>query len=224
MVDEELVWRKSKENKKDVKLSLDLLTEIRNLGYNYNYLADITNRQNDDKELLNVILKYIGKFDDEGISAELVGVVGKENYIEATGVVLNNYINSSLKTKFLHSFFYDKALSKIKDKRYMKNYLELLENPETAIKLPFTMIMLGKWKIEEAKPIFIKYLDSTLLYLNNDTSDLVFIAIEALSNYYDEDGNIKKQLEKKLNSKDKYVVKFVKRAIEKNQPKSNFKY
>ena len=66
----------------------------------------------------------------------------------------------------MQAAFYDNALEKIKDTRYINNYLEILKNPDDAIKLPLTMIMLGKWKIEEAKKYFVKYLDAKEIYVN----------------------------------------------------------
>lgn len=213
VVDEEKLWRKIKENKHDIKLSKELLTEINKIGYNYKYLADITNRENNDIELLNIVSNYIGKFKNEGISAELVGVIGKKGNIAATNIIIQNYINSSNENKHNQAVFYDNALEKIKDKRYIQSYLNFLKNPDDAIKLPLTMRMLGKWKVDEAKQYFLEYLNSTLLYINKSTSDLVFTSIEALSYYDDKDGTILKEIEAKLNSNDKDVVLAAKKAI-----------
>ena len=94
-VTEEKQWRKEQNNEHDIVLLEKLLNELRNLGYDYKYLADITNRENNDSELLNVVLKYIGEFDDEGISAELIGVVGKKKNTAATEVLIKNYLNYS---------------------------------------------------------------------------------------------------------------------------------
>lgn len=212
-VTEEKQWRKEKSNEHDIVLLEKLLNELRDLGYKYKYLADITNRENNDSKLLNIVLAYIGKFDDEGISAELIGVVGKKGNTAATEVIIKNYLNSSDENKRMQAVFYDNALEQIKDKRYVNDYLELLKNPEDAIKLHFTMVMLGKWKVEEAKPYFLKYLDSTLLYLNKTTSDLVFTSLEALSYYDDPNGLIIKSIESKLSSSDKDVVTAAKKAI-----------
>lgn len=215
VVEEEKQWKREKGNKHDIAIAEELINELRNLGYNYEYLADITNRDNSDKELLSIVLKYIGRFNDEGISAELVGVVGKRGNTSATEVILMNYLNSSDKNKRMQAIFYDNALYNIRDKKYIDVYLDILRNPQDAIRFPLTMIMLGRWRIDMAKPYFLQYLNSKLLYLNEHTSDLVFIALEALSYYQDPDSIILNSIERKLNSNDKDVVSAAKKAIKK---------
>lgn len=212
-IEEEKLWEKDKCNEHDIAVRTNLLNEIRCLGYNYHYIADITHRENSDMRLLELILKYIGKFYDEGISAELVGIVGKKGNYSATETILNNYRNSSEKNKHIQAVFYDNALNEIKDKRFISIYLELLKNPEDAIKLPLTMILLGKWQVREAVPFFLQYLHSTLHYLNKSTSDLVFIALIALGYYRDTNGSIQNAIEPLLESKDKSVISAAKKAV-----------
>lgn len=212
-IGEEEKWRREKRNEHDIVVADELLNDIRKLGYSYKYLADITNRDNTDRVLLSVVLGYIGRFQDEGISAELVGVVGKKGNTWATEVILKNYIASSEENKRQQAAFYDNALEQIKDKRYLSTYMELLKKPEDAIKLPLTMIMLGRWKCEEAKTYFLNYLNSDILYLNHNISDLVFISLEALSYYDDPDGIILQAFENKLNSSDKDLITATKKAI-----------
>lgn len=212
-IKEEIEWKKKKSNQLDATIIDELLNDIRKLGYNYKYFADITNRNNVDQEFLSVLLRYIGRFNDEGISAELVGVVGKKGNTFATETILKNYMSSSDSTKHRQAVFYDNALEQIKDKRYLSSYLELLKTPEDAIKLPLTMIMLGKWHIKEAKPYFLQYLNSQLLYINEKISDLVFISLEALSYYDDSDGIILKSFEDKLKCSEKDVVIAAKKSI-----------
>jgi len=220
-IDEEKKWVKEKCNEHDIAVRASLINEVRDLGYDYNYLADITHRENNDRKLLDIVLKYIGKFNDEGISAELVGVVGKKGNFTATETILNNYMNSSERNKHMQAVFYDNALDRIKDKRFVSTYMELLKNPEDAIRLPLTMILLGKWQVKEALPFFLQYLNSTLLYLNESTSDLIFIALNALSYYIDADGTIQKEIELLLKSKDKAVVSAAKKAIKHLKRNSN---
>ncbi len=212
-IEDEKDWRSEKGNEHDVVICDRLIKEVRELGYNYHYLVDITNRENDDKELLDIVLKYIGKFNDEFVSAELVGVVGTRGYYAATETILNYYKTSSEMNKYKFAIFYDNALYRIKDKRFISSYLELLKKPEDAIKFPLTMALLGRWQVTEALPFFLQYLNSTLLYRNESTSDLLFIAINALSYYRDEDGSIRKEIELQLMSKDKAVVSAAQKAI-----------
>ena len=118
---------------------------------------------------------------------------------------------------------------RIADKRYIDDYLQLLKQPEVAYELPFMMEMLGRWKVEEAKPYFMDYLDSTLNHYvskfeeESIVSNLVFNAVEALKYYTDLDGEISKKLRTKLGSGNKELEKQVNKAlerIEKNNQKA----
>jgi len=210
---EEKQWRRKKENNHDVKLVDDLLKKVNALGFPYKYFVDITHRNNNDKELLHIVLPYIGLFNDEWFSASLVSVVGKKGCFFSTETIINHYNQLSIADKKKHFGFYDNALSRIKDKRYLNDYLKFLSTPDDAIKLPYTMIMLGKWQINEAKPYFFDYLNSNMLFLNSNIGDLVFTSIEALSYYIDTDGSILKALENKLLVGDKDLTKFTQKAI-----------
>ncbi len=201
---EEIEWRKEKTNASDVAVVEEMLLKIRCLGYGYTYLTDITHRDNTDEKMLDVILKYIGCFADEWISAVLVSAVGIKGNISATDVIINNYMTSTDINKQMNSGYYDNALWQIKDKRYISAYLTILKNPDEATRFPLTMIMLAKWHIVEAKPLFLEY-------LNCSNDNLVSLCIEALS-YYADDGIIKKAIEKKEKSGNKNIVIAAKKA------------
>ena len=227
-IEHETEWRKENKGSKDVELLDDMLREVRELGYGYYYYADIVNRDNRDPELLDIILKYIGLFEDEGTVAELVGVVGVKGYTKATKVILENYKNSSEHNKRCNAGFYDNALEKIQDKRYIGEYIELLKRQEDVDRLPFTMRMLGRWKVEEAKPYFMGYLESTYIsyvgiFIEEPVvSGLVFTAVNALKYYTDLDGEISKKLRTKLGSGNKELEKQVNKALERIE-KNNLK-
>jgi len=211
-VKEEKEWRRDA-SACDIAIMDQLLKQVRKLGYDYRYFADITNRENADKEFLELLLEYIGRFQDNYFSSAIVDVVGKNGNISATNVILNDYMKLSDDNKCEYAAYYDNALSRIKDKRYLSDYMELLKVPEDAIKLPLTMIMLGKWNLEQAKTHFLEYLDADILYRNEKISDLIYISLEALSYYKDTDGIIMSAFEKKLNTGDKDLLRAVQKAI-----------
>ncbi len=218
-IKEEKEWRNDKSNAYDVKIVDEMMKSIRSIGYRYKYLADITHRDNKDLKLLNILLQYIGRFEDEGISAELVGVVGIKGNKAATEIIIKNYMTSSMKNKLSQAVFYDNALNNLKDKRYIFEYLKILKNPEEASRFPFTMIMLGKWQVTEAKPYFLQYID----YFD-EKNNRVFISMEALSYYMDEDGIIAEKIAKKLKSSNKDIVMAAKKAEKRlKQKMSNHK-
>jgi hypothetical protein len=114
-------------------------------------------------------------------------------------------------------------LAKIADKRYIDEYLLLLKKPNDAIKLPFTMIMLGKWQVSEAKAYYMEYLESDLMYINTEISDLVYISVEALSYYKDNDENVISALSEKLNSGSKDLNIAVQKALNRIEKRKNGK-
>lgn len=207
-IEEELEWRRDENNAHDVAIVDELLQEVRSIGWGYKFFVDIINRDNKDKELLNLLLKYIGRFDDDWFSASLVGVVGQKGNTDFTKTILESYRSLSRKSKQHHGAFYDNALSRIKDKRFIGEYLELLEDPSEAMHLPFTMAMLGKWHIEKAKQCF-------LCYLRNDGTEdrLVYISMNGLSYYPDVDGEIELLIGEKLKSDNKDIVMAATKAI-----------
>ena len=210
-VKEEKEWRRKHKNGRDIIVIDKLLEDVQNIGYCYKYFVDLTNRDNKDQKLLHILLKYVGQFQDEEFSAQLVDVVGQRGNVWATEIILQNYSDLSCESKYKNAFYYDNALRRIKDKRYLSAYLQLLKAPEDAIKLPFTMIMLGQWNCEDAKPYFFKYLNADLLYRNSNISDLVFISLEALSYYRDDEAALK-AIQEKLISSDKDLVLAAKKA------------
>ena len=211
-IDEEKEWRKTA-SAHDITLMDDLLKEVRKLGYPYRFFADLTNRENSEKEFWDLLLPYVCRFQDSYLSAALVGVIGKKGNVAATEMILKSYGMLSKEDKWKNAAFYDNALWKIKDKRHRMDYMELLKIPEEATKFPLTMIMLGKWRVEEAKPFFLKYLNADILYHNETISDLTYISLEALSYYEDADGAIAKAMEEKLNTKDKNLISATQKAI-----------
>jgi hypothetical protein len=217
-VSEEKEWRKNEANEKDVATLDKLLHQLGKLGYRYKYLADLTHRNITDMEALKIIMQYIGNFEDEGISAELVGVIGIKGNISATETIINNYLNSSNANKQSQAGYYDNALFRIKDKRYISSYLDLLKKPEDANRFPLTMIMIARWHIDEAKPYFLRYIQH-----HAENSNLAFIAMEALSYYLDTDGAIAKEIEKRANSNDKNMSTAAKKALKQLEKNNSHK-
>ena len=141
--------------------------------------------------MLSILEAYISKFTDQWIIAELIlsiSITGRKN---VTKTVLEYYSKLPDGDEKVYAGFYDNALYRVREKRFIPEYLDLLKNPKDAVRLPLTMTILGKWKVVEAKQYFIKYLDATILYLNTSVSDLVFTSIEALSYYDDTENEIK---------------------------------
>ena len=206
-------WRKNPEFAHDVKLLIQMLNEINNLGYEFRYLKDITWRTNHSNEIIDIVMRYFGKFEDEGISAELVNVLKGIKGRGYTEILIDYIFHKKIDIGFYVGF--DNAFLRLRDKRYVSNYLALLNEPEMASKLPLTMIMLGKWHIMEAKELFIKHLDES------NPTQLLYSCIKSLAYFSDEDSLA--AIIKASKFKDIKISKYAKDTIEKIMNKNRIK-
>ena len=179
-VDEETAWRADKAHSGDVELLDAMLSEINKQGTHYQYKADLMRQYVTDATLLNIIVKYLGNFAEQGISAELVSLIGVKGNQTATEKIIEVYNHSSDEVRTKQAAFFDNAFWRLKDKRYVAHYLEWLREPRIASSLPLTMCMLARWKVSEAEKYFIRYLDS------GGEEEIVYTAIKALSHYGDD--------------------------------------
>lgn len=208
-LDEERIWRSNPNNRHDVLLFDEMLSEINMNGYNYKYYPDISMRKHEDKVIVDIIANYIGQYFDEGITGELVRSIGTKNGKIATERIIKSFFNLSEKSKHNHALFYNEALGKINDKRYISEYLLMIKSPEYAQWFGSVMNMLGKWKNDSAKLIFLDY-------LNSNNVDLIVTAAQALR-YYKNDPDVIQALQDclKRNSSSAPISKHVGRVLEK---------
>ncbi len=148
------------------------------------------------------------EFDNQGISSGLIKLIGYRNFYDATAVIIKHYkYIKKIDSPDLKGYAgaHDNALYNIKDKRYINEYLDFLKNKDDFSNLPFTMIMLAKWNIVEAKEFFI-------CYLNSQNRESVFTSIECLSKYKDDD-EVLAELNKHLLYPDTGIVKAIRKAL-----------
>lgn len=193
-VEEEQSWRLDPKNSHDVLLIDEMLNLVNMQGCNYNYFTDIVMRRHKDSAILSVLEGYLGKFYDEYITGQLVKVISLGGRKSAIQTILNCYFNLSDKDKISNAFFYDNAIYRIKDKRYINQYLSIIEDKENAHRFPFTMQMMGKWHDENTKMILISYLLS-------DNEQLLWCVLNALG-YYKNDITVINALSDFLNLSD----------------------
>lgn len=202
-VEDELEWRGKPENRSDVELLDKMILEINHFGYAYKYLTDLLQQYVTDENVLKIILNYLGRFKREGITAQLVSVIGYKGNKIATKKIIDCFNNTSSKKRL--GVFFDNALNRLQDKRYIPEYLQWLANPEIASTLPFLMVRLARWKIPEARQLFLHYLDSDI------TGGIIITSIEALSYYQDEES--REKVASMVNNEDKNVSNFAKKIL-----------
>jgi hypothetical protein len=180
-VNQELEWRAKPEYQRDSILIDEMISEINALGFEFEYLTDIDRLVLTNADIVNIILDYMGRFDNFGIAADLVVSLGHKSNKYATERLIDLFEGSHDYFRHGHAVGFDNTFNRIKDKRYIGKYLEWLKDEEVANELPFTMLMVARWKVPEAKPLFLGYLD-----LDKETQ-LVYTSIKALPYYIDEE-------------------------------------
>lgn len=175
----EAAWRQNESNAHDVFLFDRMLSEINLLGCSFMHYADVTMRQHTDATVVKVIESYLGRFQSEEITGELVRSIGIKGNKSSLKAILNCYFNTSDDMKRKNAGFYDNAISNIKDDRYIDSYLRIISDVNNAARFPFTMQMLGKWRNEDAKKLLINYMSS-------ENDQLVWNSLSALKFYKDD--------------------------------------
>lgn len=203
---EELQDRNRPEYQHDYKIVDLMIEEINQLGYNLKFETDLRLREFNDKALIPIYEKYYLQFDNLGFAEDFLDMITKRGFTEAMPIVQNLYNVLKQSAPLYQIASCDNAFYKINDKKSTNLFLIYLNNEEDVIHLPLTMRLLAKWKVPEAKTMFLQY-------MSNSNRDIVFTSIEALSYYDDPENKIKVLIEKKLESSDKDIRIAAKKAL-----------
>ena len=141
-----------------------------------NCFSDLTYRKIADDQCISILTRYIPLFQNVGIRLDLIKQqFCRKNHTECSDFLekwyydlkRENALNKAIENTL------DNAFAKIQDKRKIAFYLQLIEKAD---QFPLVMTMLGKWNIENAKPIIINRLEIDRIKTN---------AIRALGYYKD---------------------------------------
>lgn len=160
-IEYEKQMRLNSEKKKDYELADKLRKELfDSLGVESNYLVDFYYRTIIDDKCIPILVKYIPLFKNVGIALNLItqqfwrkGNIDCSNFLEKWYYDLkrSNALTNMIETTL------DNAFVKIRDKNKIPFYIEIIRDND---KFPLVMTMLGKWNIDEAKPIIISRLEN----------------------------------------------------------------
>lgn len=205
----EIEDRKSLRRECDYILIDNLLKELNklNLGRELLYFQDLIRYTVTDKRAIPIIKKYITQFNDIGFVLDLVNnQLGLKGHKDCTEFLIELFYILEKKGERFDSVCvsFDNAFCKIKDKRYIDTYLELISVPKYIDKFYLLLEQLSKWHIEDALPI-------TAERVKYDT--LPAAAIKALGNYADP--KYAYLVEPHLNSDKSYIRQVAKKTLEK---------
>ena len=153
--------RKFGTNKKDYELADKMRKELLDkLGVESNYLADLFYQKIIDDRCIPILTKYIPLFENVGISLNLIQQqFYRKNNKECSDFLEKWYLdlkkNNAL-TDVIENVL-DNAFVKIGDKSKISFYIDLIKEND---KFSLVMVMLGKWKIKEAKLVIVNRLEN----------------------------------------------------------------
>lgn len=204
-IKKEIENRKVGTNKKDYELADKMRKELLDkLGVESNYLSDLFYQKIIDDRCIPIFTKYIPLFENVGISLNLIQQqFYRKNNKECSDFLEKWYLDlkkNNVLTNVIENVL-DNTFVKIGDKSKITFYIDLIKEND---KFSFVMVMLGKWKVKEAKPVIINRLE-------NDK--IKTLSIRALGYYKDK--SIIPLIEKYLNSEYSGVRTEAKKVIEK---------
>ncbi len=208
-VKREIEDRKNPEKKHDYELFDKMLDELNqlNLGKKLCYQEDLIAYSVTDKRAIPIFKKYIVQFENVGIILNIVNnQLGQKKYVDCTEFLIELFYSLEKKGErfnFVCDIF-DNSFFRIKDKRYIDTYLELISPPKYIDKFYLMLEQLSKWHVEEALPIIAER-------VQYDT--LPGAAIKALGNYANP--KYAHLVKPHLNSEKPYIRQVAKKALEK---------
>lgn len=167
-------------SEKDLILLDNLIQEVNSYGYSIQYFFQLQAFSIKDRCLLPVIEKYIEEFEDPDFSILLLGYLGVPKLYEATEFLIKIFSQPN-RMRYPHSPMTTRqaaasSLFRIKDKRFQKQYRNLIIAPDTHTDSRLLIELLGFFENEE------NY--SFLYNLLNDPFDPIRAsAIRALSKH-----------------------------------------
>ena len=216
LVEREQEWASKPENQADYALLKQMLNEINAFGFDFKYFYDIKRLLITNEEVVQIILKYLGKFENPSRTASLVNSISHKNNKFVTDKIIEMFNKYSSDMRKGQAVSYDNALNRLKDKRYIDQYLEWLADPDMAAHLPLTMVLLARWKHPKARELFFQYASPEI------EKPLAFTVINAMAVYRDDEAKDKLLVMQKSTDENVsgYAKKTYNKLIAKEKPSS----
>ena len=185
--------KSGKWTKKDLRLEKELYKELKALNPKFDFYWHMqlspTCFTTNDKGVIPIFVKYMNKFDDVGLVDVCAYCLGVRGFYDATEPLLKlrqRYVEANIRG---NRNTIGSSLWRIRDPRYVKEYLEIAKDFDNLYVEDWHIIrLLGKLKAREAIPTLIRLLDFVLpddrCYPNNNYA-LATQALRALSCYKD---------------------------------------
>ena len=190
----------------DLTLLYKLYDESRNLGYDIQYPYDYMYIGDKATDLIPILIKYIGRFENEGISDQLIGALGIKNFYEATEFLLKEFKKIKSKSHVMRRWWIAESIASIRDKRFINVYIDLIKDENYKIDTDRFVLLLGEWKNEEALSVILELLSC-------NEKQIILAAIKAVGYY--KKNELKKFIEPFIAHNDKDIRKLAEKTLQK---------
>ena len=109
---------------------LNMLADIRKLGYDYHYFADIKFRKIKDPAIMELLLQYYSKIDSIVIKGDILRQIDPKRFPEVFDLALAEYNEQSPLDKNYFSDFQDILSKSAKSEKQISLLLSLMDNPD----------------------------------------------------------------------------------------------
>lgn len=109
---------------------LNMLADIRKLGYDYHYFADIKLRKIKDPAIMKLLLQYYSKIDSIVIKGDILRKIDPKRFPEVFDLALAEYNEQSPLDKNYFSDFQEVLGKSAKSEKQISLLLSLMDNPD----------------------------------------------------------------------------------------------
>ena len=158
-------WRKDPKNAKVVNFADRIYHDLNELGYDIQWgFAMQPTVFHGDNRIFPICKKYIEEAEKDpelvGCLSMTIGILGHKKMRIATEYLLRKYREALDKNASIHILnAYGDTIYKIRDERYIKDYIELIDPKTIHVMSSFFIDLLGKLKVHEVEDTLITLVD-----------------------------------------------------------------
>jgi len=143
--------------KEDRLKVIQLLGELRKLGYKFDNPNQLKSLKLKDKKLIPLLLKYLHEFKASNFKDWIVGALKVKGFNDATEDLIKEFFTAA--NSKVDKWSIGDAFSVIQDKRFEDQYINIVKNKNYGTDRQMVVIALGKIKSEKALPTLLSLLE-----------------------------------------------------------------
>ncbi|MFC4323198.1 HEAT repeat domain-containing protein [Litchfieldia salsa] len=133
-----------------------LIKDVNKQGYNIKTYQDLYKLKSKDKNLIPILLKYLGSVDKVNEKLFFVSCLGVKGFYDATEALLREFLSSNDRS---YKWAIGNSLSIILDKSTLNDLIKIVINKEHGTSRQMIIVALGLFKDKKAIPFLLDLLD-----------------------------------------------------------------